>query len=514
MKKNILLVLAVMILVRCGYLDDYSQDMVVVKSVSDLDEVLLGSVYIPSKEEVQDLAWGDIGWWLHILDDDINTVITDQAENRIWNSAMNSAYFGYTTWQMEVGRSYKGDELAADNALWDDLYRRINVTNIILDEIEDLNPATEEERLDALRVRGETHFLRAQFYFLLVNIYAQAYDPENADTTLGIPLKLTGYVEHDKDKASQFERVPVAKVYEQIVKDLKAAVDYFTQSPQTRLFYRASGEASLLLLSRVYLYMQDWKNAWQAADDLLKIKSSLKDYAVVKDEDEVISRTNPEILFSQGSLNVQNAFTGNGGDFCIANGLYRLYADNDYRKELFFTPASSSDSIALGRKYKRGLHQSYVSDLFLLRISEAYLNIAEACAMLDDPSGASDWLNIFRRNRIEGWQDVSYDQNTVIEEVRKERRRELCIEGHRWFDLRRYAVCRKAPLRKAIERVFAVYDWDSKMKFMRGEVFRLEIDDPAYVFSIPKSVLEFDTDMPDNVRPMRRLTEVINANFD
>ena len=62
---------------------------------------------------------------------------------------MNSAYFGYTTWQMEVGRSYKGDKLAADNALWDDLYRRINVTNIILDEIEDLNPATEEERLDA-----------------------------------------------------------------------------------------------------------------------------------------------------------------------------------------------------------------------------------------------------------------------------------------------------------------------------------------------------------------------------
>ena len=52
------------------------------------------------------------------------------------------------------------------------------------------------------------------------------------------------------------------------------------------------------------------------------------------------------------------------------------------------------------------------------------------------------------------------------------------------------------------------------MIFMRGEVFRLEIDDPAYVFSIPKSVLEFDTDMPDNVRPMRRLTEVINANFD
>lgn len=49
--------------------------------------------------------------------------------------------------------------------------------------------------------------------------------------------------------------------------------------------------------------------------------------------------------------------------------------------------------------------------------------------MLDDPSGASDWLNIFRRNRIEGWQDVSYDQNTVIEEVRKERRRNCVLKG-------------------------------------------------------------------------------------
>ena len=51
MKKNILLVLAVMILVRCGYLDDYSQDMVVVKSVSDLDEVLLGSYIYPARKK-------------------------------------------------------------------------------------------------------------------------------------------------------------------------------------------------------------------------------------------------------------------------------------------------------------------------------------------------------------------------------------------------------------------------------------------------------------------------------
>ena len=72
-------------------------------------------------------------------------------------------------------------------------------------------------------------------------------------TDYGVPLKLTEYVEHDKDKKTQFERTPVAKIYEQIVEDLKTAVNYLTESPQKRPLHRASKEAAQLLLSRVYL---------------------------------------------------------------------------------------------------------------------------------------------------------------------------------------------------------------------------------------------------------------------
>lgn len=498
----------------CNYLEDYSQDLVLVTSVADLDEVLLGDVYIPSKTEVKDLAWGDVGWWLHIMDDDVNGVVAPEAENRTWNYAMTSSYFGYTTWQMEVGRNYDGNNLAADNALWDDFYKRINITNIILDEIENLNPGTEEEQLAGLRVRGETHFLRAQFYFVLVNVYANAYDPGNAKTTLGVPLKLTSYVEHDKDKDTQFERASVADVYGQIVKDLTQSIDYFTQSPQTHSFYRASKEAAMLLLSRVYLYMQDWENARTTAEGLLKLKSNLKNYSVLGEEDEVISKTNPEVLFSQGSLNLQQAFTGEGGDFCISKDLYELYEDNDYRKEVFFGRSINSDSISLGHKYKSGLHQSYVSDLYLLRTSEAYLNMAEACAMLDKNEEASDWLNRFRQNRIAGWQNVVYDQTAIIDEVRNERRKELCLEGHRWFDLRRYAVCQKAPFSKEIIRIFPLYNYNSKLELESVRVYCLEKNDPAYTFSIPKSVLEFDTGMPDNIRPVRKSIKTIIFDFN
>ena len=159
-----------------------------------------------------------------------------------------------------------------------------------------------------------------------------------------------------------------------------------------------------------------------------------------------------------------------------------------------------------------GTHRSYVSDIFTLRTAEGYLNVAEACAMQGDAEGASDWLNQLRHKRIENYTDVEYDANEVIDQVRVERRKELCLEGHRWFDLRRYAVCKKAPFKKTIERVYAIYDWESRNIFKYAEVYQLKEDDLAYVFAIPKSVLEFDKGMPDNIRENREYVRLIYRN--
>ena len=510
--KNIIYIAILILFTGCGnFLDEYSQDLVVPKTVSDLNEVLLGNGYVPSSE-VQYLRRGSIGWQLNILDDDINTVIAYVANKNL--QEMDQVYYGYTTWQMEVGRNYTGNNLSGDNANWDALYQRINSMNIILHELGNVSQSTEQDKIDAIRVQGECYFLRAQFYLLLVNMYAKAYDPDNAATDLGVPLKLTYYVEHDKDKETQFERTPVAKVYEQIVKDLKESVDCFTKSPQTKSFYRASKGAALLLLSRVYLYMQDWKNAEITAKELLAENKSLLDYSSIVDNEKgyAISESSPELLFSQGPLNLQCDFTGVGGDFCISNDLYKLYDENDYRKGIYFVRSTRSDSLGLNRKYEMGKHRSYVSDIFTLRTAEGYLNVAEACAMQGDAEGASDWLNQLRHKRIENYTDVEYDANEVIDQVRVERRKELCLEGHRWFDLRRYAVCKKAPFKKTIERVYAIYDWESRNIFKYAEVYQLKEDDLAYVFAIPKSVLEFDKGMPDNIRENREYVRLIYRN--
>ena len=498
--KNLLFILILALLAgSCGFLDEYSQDLVVAKSVSDFDEVLLGDVYMLSKENITQLANGDCGWWLHILDDDVNAPMMEIARRPEARGYMCGSYYGYYTWQREVGRTYDGTSVNEDNQLWSDFYKRINICNIILDEIDNIE-IPESDEAAALRVKGEAHFLRAYYYFYLVNIYADAYQPSTAAQTLGVPYKLTSYVEHDKDKDTQFERTPVGEVYAGIVSDLQKSVDYLTQSPQTHSYYRVSKEAAQLFLSRVYLFMQDWQNAARTAEAVLETKSTLKNYSGIGEDGNAIVKDNPEVLFSQGSLNVQNCFTGQGGDFCISSELYEMYGDDDYRKALFFTQAG--DVVSLNRKYRQELHQSYVSDLYLLRTSEAYLNAAEARAMLGDNEAASEWLSRFRSYRIDEWQKVVYDPVAVIDEVRDERRKEFCIEGHRWFDLKRYAVCSQAPMQKEIEHVFVLYT-DNKAMFEQAEVYRLEKNDPAYTFAIPRSVLEFDTGMPNNDRPAR-----------
>ena len=491
MKKFLYILLSVLF-TGCGnFLEEYSQSLVVVKSVSDLDEVLLGDVYLPSKQ-VSMFTAANYASFMNFMDDDVNTVVTRRGNASAWKSMRN--LYGYSTWHLDVTKSANGSDYISDSGLWMDTYRRINIINIILDEITKLDIKSENEKLDAMRIKGECHFMRAQFYFFLVNLYALPYDSK-AKEYLGVPLKLTGYVEND------FRRNTVYEVYEQITKDLNDAVAYFTESPQKRPAFRASKESSLLLLSRVCLYMQDWENARNAAKEFLESNNTLYPISSLPKTESFMEATDSEVIFSQGTLNINRAFTANGGDFCVSRDLYNLYGDKDYRKGVFFAKNLSTDSIKISRKYKYAIHQAKVSDVFTMRVAEGYLNMAEACAMLDD-ADANVWLNNLRRNRIAEYEDQNYAGEELVQEIRNERRKELCLEGHRWFDLRRYSVNAKYPYSKEIIRVFAKYNEDGS-SFEGAEVFKLEKNDLAYVFKLPESVLGYHPNMTNNDRKKR-----------
>lgn len=74
----------------------------------------------------------------------------------------------------------------------------------------------------------------------------------------------------------------------------------------------------------------------------------------------------------------------------------------------------------------------------VFRLSEIYLNYAEAEAELGNTSEALTYLNKIRERA--GMPDITASGADLIAKIQHERRIELCFEGHRYFDLRRWGM--------------------------------------------------------------------------
>ena len=155
--------------------------------------------------------------------------------------------------------------------------------------------------------------------------------------------------------------------------------------------------------------------------------------------------------------------------------------------------------------------------MFVLRTSEAYLNLAEAAACMGDVDSARLVLNELRQHRI---RTDAFDPSEVnslsgeelVSFVREERRRELCLEGHRWFDLRRYRVAEAYPQEVTLTKVVTnkVQDpntYEYSVQWRRR--FILPNDDPAWVLPLPHEELTKNPGMLDNPRSDRSF-ELIN----
>lgn len=184
------------------------------------------------------------------------------------------------------------------------------------------------------------------FYLYLVNIYGQPYY-YNKDAD-GVPLKLNSGVEN-----APIKRNSVAEVYEQIIKDLSEAEEIFKNLPK-EYQWQADRKASLpmaqLLLSRTYLYMEEWQKAAEYAEKVIHDHSfSLLDLSTttgfsVKEngyEDNSTytnyhSYTSPEVIWVFGNKNDITEIVKENGDnnvtfFQASDSLNELFARNPGR---------------------------------------------------------------------------------------------------------------------------------------------------------------------------------------
>ena len=198
-----------------------------------------------------------------------------------------------------------------------------------------------------------------------------------------------------------------------------------------------------------------------------------------------ISSYKPAYTFSEVEYVNHVSYTTliTGSAFYVSRDLAATLDNNDQRR-LWFDLSLQAYYIKLKKWNTSGEYRMYQA----MRISEAYLNRMEANIMKEQPNvqEALADLNLLRRNRIKNYADVTIsDAQELLEEIRAERRKELCFDGHRWFDLRRYGM-------PAITRA---YKLDKKAEF---QYYTLQEKDPLYTLPIPDKSFENNPQLEQN----------------
>lgn len=521
MRKILMIICMAGLFGACSdFLQEYSQDLAKVESFSDLDEILLGKGYMP-------VGRFEYGYYGPEAIDAFFQATHHMADELAFNdnndigdiAGIHSSMFGWFTWQQNVGQTYEGSLYNSESKDYRQAYSCIGICNMVLASADELLVNNEMEELQKRRIKGEAHFLRALYYFTLGNLYGQPYS-SNTLSTPAVPIKLTEYVEDKEFKVNTVE-----EVYAQVLADLEEADVYLKDNEVKNFPYRVDIVAVYLLKSRVYLYMQNWEKALEYADSVLVRRGELLDLNTYSADMEVLTKSSPETIFSMGGYSLAGCmYNYRYGDekypaYVISEDLVSAFTegDNDWRTQYYImnepvggysTNFVYTDAWVLSKM--KGWESGYKegSDHFMFRTAEAYLNAAEAAVYLGDEVKARKMLKVLRDNRLKVSDEITESGRELVDLIRRERQCELCFEGHRWFDLRRYTVCEEAPYSKKIVHRYIKYTQEFvglNMVSYPVEIMEyvLEENDVAYTLSLPKEVLDFQNTLETNQRPVR-----------
>ncbi len=213
------------------------------------------------------------------------------------------------------------------NSLWEISYRGIINSNKVIAN-------AEKGVTDVLdHSIGEMHYLRAFFYYTLVNVWGRPYT-QDPTQNLGVPLIL----EPEPDLDNLPPRATVAQVYQQIEKDLLDAAELMSnyQRPSSELRIFASEMSAYALLSRLYLYMDENEKAIEYADKVIdsNIFSLLEGDTYTK-YPTYVPEDNSETIFACRALKDKDDYNwyAMGGMYARINGVGwgEMYASQPYR---------------------------------------------------------------------------------------------------------------------------------------------------------------------------------------
>lgn len=355
------------------------------------------------------------------------------------------------------------------NGIWQHYYEGITRANNVIYHVPNID-------MDAdlrARIIAEAKYLRGYFYFHLTNIFGSIplkTIPAFSPGELNVPLS------------------SVEKIYAQIEKDLREAATVLPASYTSADVGRATKGAALGLLAKTYLFQEKWQLALDAATETEDLGYGLTN--LYRDNFEVETENNKESVFEIQHLNGQVPATGTYLNQYFSPSVLTGYFFNaptqNFIDEFEVTQAGVVDprldysvgregnlwvngqafdplwspTTYLSKKQVQKPGESPIGDSGLnyrfMRFSEILLIKAEALNELNLTVQALVPLNLVRKRARESYlfdsaligfgnipEDLlpavsSTNVSVVRDAIRHERRVELGLEFHRYFDVVRY----------------------------------------------------------------------------
>lgn len=332
--------------------------------------------------------------------------------------------------------------------VWNQPYIVIHQANSLIEAIEAGKVETNDTKALGM-IRAEALVMRALAHFDLTRLFAMPYTFDQGASP-GIPVET-----HTTLPTHQPSRNSVAECYDQVITDMEEALPALSKEKKNGF---QNYWSTCALLSRIYLYMNNNEKALQYAEEVMNNGDIYRLYT----HDEYSSvwgkDFQSESLFEfyytltepaggtggEGAPMVYADITLDWTNLILTEAFLNLLAEdpNDVRHCITKMPVNPDADIlpagSAGKPKYMGKYPGKTGDnpqdnnICIIRLSEVYLNAAEAAFKTGDQEKASVYLNKIV-SRANPQRTVSPDEIS-LDKILTERRKELVGEGHAFFD--------------------------------------------------------------------------------
>lgn len=348
---------------------------------------------------------------------------------------------------------------------WNRPYQQMFVSNIVLEGLEDF--ASDQRNEEWNHIKGQALFSRAFAMFNLVQLFADPYSPNSAQTSFGLPYPTSSNVN------LRYERETLEITYQKLISDLLEASELLPSEP--KVLTRPGKAAAFLMLAKSYLITANYQLAEEFASKSYELKNDLLDY---NDLNPMATRPIPAFNIEQIYYCLQLSISQFSNQIHFDESFIDTYHDKDLRKVLFFQRNASTGLVNF-----KGSYTGNLLSFGGLAVDETVFVLAEARVRNGKLQEASALINHFLKFRYKDGEFVPIEfqnESNPLKVLFEEKQKQLVFRGTRWTDLRRMMAdgsISDTLIKTVGENVFTLIPGEKKWTYLipLGEISRNNI---------------------------------------